>query len=371
MEGGASNALLDFSGSTGVVVTTGDSPTWNSTAGHGGTGAFEFNGNDVLDAGAIFPTNSSYSQAAWVKTTTTSSYQNIISSSNDTFAHLLLVHNGYLECGHNELESLHDPEQMTAGAWYHVAVTFDYASGELILYKNGSPVASDTVDAGLRDMTHAGTWIGRYGGGSSWRGVIDDARVYAHVLSPEQIAAMYNGGSGNPNVIVSQETAAGEDWQCEATPFSAEEMGTTQFSNTVTIVASNDADGDGIPDDVEDGSGTCLSSTDDDSDDDGILDGNEDLNRNGVWDEAEGETNFCDADTRRIYNNDTTNVPNLDGYAEFNLNSNTNYLNLKEMSVNFRPADEYPGGKRARRKTRRKAGGRVRSSECRASGGGR
>ncbi len=161
MEGGESNALLDFSGN-GVVVTTGDSPTWNSTAGHGGTGAFEFDGDDLLDAGAVFPTLSSYSQAAWVKTTTTSGYQNIISSSN-RFEHLLLVHNGYLECGHNALESLHDPVQLTVGEWYHVAVTFDYDSGELILYKNGSPVDRMTITD--KDMTHAGTFIGRYGGG--------------------------------------------------------------------------------------------------------------------------------------------------------------------------------------------------------------
>ncbi len=45
-------------------------------------------------------------------------------------------------------------------------------------------------------------------------GRIDDARVYAHVLSPEQIAAMYNSGSGNNNEIVSNETAAGDEWQC-------------------------------------------------------------------------------------------------------------------------------------------------------------
>ena len=292
MEGGETNGLKDYSGND-VPITTGDTPTWSSTAGHDGNGAFEFDGNDVLDAGAVFPTLSSYSQTAWVQKTADDSWQNIVSGTK--YEHLLLANNGYLKCGHNELISLEDTVPLTNGEWYHVAVTFDYDSGELILYKNGSPIDSKIVTT--KDMTNGQLYIGRFGDGKSWRGVIDDARVYAHVLSPEQIAAMYNGGSGNNNEIVSQETAAGDAWQCEVTSFSDSEMGVAQSSNTLNIVGADDTDGDGIPDTIEDGSGTCLSPTDDDSDDDGILDGNEDLNRNGVWEEAEGETNFCDADT--------------------------------------------------------------------------
>ncbi len=87
-------------------------------------------------------------------------------------------------------------------------------------------------------MTNAQLYIGRFGDGKSWRGAIDDVRIYDHVLSPEQIAAMYNGGSGNNNVIVSQETTAGDAWQCEVTPFSDSEMGATQSSNTLNIVGA-------------------------------------------------------------------------------------------------------------------------------------
>jgi lysophospholipase L1-like esterase len=232
MEGGESNALLDFSGNS-VGVTTGDSPTWSPTAGHDGNGAFEFDGNDVLDAGAVFPTLSSYSQAAWVQKTANDDWQNIVSGTN--FEHLLLVNNGTLKCGHNELISLEDTETLNNGEWYHVAVTFDYDSGKLILYKNGSPVANKIV--ATKDMTNAQVFIGRYGGGASWRGVIDDVRIYAHVLSPEQIAAMYNSGSGNNNVTVSQETAAGDTWQCEVIPFSDSDVGATQPSDTLNIIA--------------------------------------------------------------------------------------------------------------------------------------
>jgi hypothetical protein len=171
-------------------------------------------------------------------------WQNIISGT--IYEHLLLAESGILKCGHNELISLTDTVPLTNGEWYHVAVTFHYGSGELILYKNGSPVASKIVDAAKKDMTNAQTFIGRSGGGASWRGVIDDVRIYAHVLSPEQIAAMYNGGSGNNNVIVSQEIAAGDTWQCEVTPFSNSEKGGTQPSNPVTIASPvPDINGDG------------------------------------------------------------------------------------------------------------------------------
>ncbi len=190
-----------------------------------------------------------------------------------------------------------DPDPLLLNTWYFVAVTFDYGTGEMILYRDGNPVDVAIVGADDTMLLMMTVYIGAFGGGYQMNGRIDDARVYSHVLSPEQIAAMYNGGSGNNNEIVSQETAAGDDWQCEVTAFSDSEMGATQSSNTLNIVDANDTDGDGIPDTIEEGSGTCLSSTDDDSDDDGILDGNEDLNRNGVWDEADGETNFCDADT--------------------------------------------------------------------------
>ena len=299
MEGGESNALLDFSGNS-VGVTISGTPTWLATGGHDGNGAFEFNENGYLNAVNTFPTSSSYTKMAWVHLTAYAS-NNIISGSGNSGGHALWTRNNSndtLSAGHNgDWDIVIDPDPLLLNTWYFVAVTFDYGTGEMILYRDGNPVDVATVGAGDLDVTDDAVYIGAFGGGYQMNGRIDDARVYSHVLSPEQIAAMYNGGSGNNNEIVSQETAAGEDWQCEVTAFSDSEMGATQPSNTLNIVDADDTDGDGIPDTIEDGSGTCLSSTDDDSDDDGILDGNEDLNRNGVWDEAEGETNFCDADT--------------------------------------------------------------------------
>ena len=67
MEGGESNALLDFSGNS-VGVTAGGTPTWLADGGHDGNGAFEFE-NEYLNAGNTFPTSSSYTKTAWVRIT--------------------------------------------------------------------------------------------------------------------------------------------------------------------------------------------------------------------------------------------------------------------------------------------------------------
>ncbi len=110
----------------------------------------------------------------------------------------------------------------------------------MILYRDGNEVDSAVLPVDKRDVTDPTFPLGALSKRINWLGTIDDARIYDHVLSPEQIAAMYNSGSGNNNVIVSQETTAGDTWQCEVTPFSDSEMGVTQSSNILTIIGGAD-----------------------------------------------------------------------------------------------------------------------------------
>ena len=241
MEGGESNALLDFSGN-GVGVTAGGTPTWLADGGHDGNGAFEFD-NEYLNAGNTFPTSSSYTKTAWVRITAYAS-NNIISGSNNDTGHALWMRNNSnttVSAGHHQdWDFVIDPNPLDLDTWYFIAVTFDYDTGKMILYRDGSEVDSGIMTESYRNVTDSALYIGAYAASNPMRGRIDDARVYAHVLSPEQIAAMYNGGSGNNNEIVSQETAAGDAWYCEVTPFSDSEMGVTQPSNTLNIVGGAD-----------------------------------------------------------------------------------------------------------------------------------
>ncbi len=61
-------------------------------------------------------------------------------------------------------------------------------------------------------------------------------------------------------------------------------------------IVSLDTDGDQIPDTVENNS-LCLDSQLYDTDGDGLSDSEEDINRNGVFEMALGETNPCEPDT--------------------------------------------------------------------------
>jgi hypothetical protein len=67
----------------------------------------------------------------------------------------------------------------------------------------------------------------------------------------------------------------------------------TYLNITNTYLNSQDSDGDGLSDRIEELS--CTSLNDADTDDDGIIDGVEDSNKNGVFDD--GETDPCNSDT--------------------------------------------------------------------------
>jgi hypothetical protein len=231
-EGGQSNALLDVSGKD-VSVTIGGDPTWNPTGGHDGNGVFEYDGNDYLIAENVFPTYSSYTKTAWIYRTGTS-YNNIISSETYNLGgHTLKVDpDAKLKAGHTPAWNIvQDSNTIEPGTWYFVSVTYDYSTGEMILYKNGSEVDRATVAIDYRDVTETGVLIGAIQQTFTWRGMIDEARIYDRALSAEQILALYNGG----NVIVSSETSIGDEWQAHVTPFSSTDIGMTYPSNIITI----------------------------------------------------------------------------------------------------------------------------------------
>ena len=236
-EGGASNALLDFSGHDNDLSLSSNAdryPTWAAAGGHNGSGAFTFDGNDFLIAGSIFPLNSSYTKTAWVYMTGTG-FLNIISSGVfENRNHFLKVdEDGTLNAGHSfGTAVVRDPVSLNLDQWYHVAVSFDYSSGEMILYKDGSEIDRQTVHDTLRSITDPSVQVGSMATNWEWEGSLDEARIYDHVLTAEQIAALYFTGS---DVIVSEETVGLDEWRVRVTPFSSAMVGSTYASNTLTV----------------------------------------------------------------------------------------------------------------------------------------
>jgi hypothetical protein len=247
MEGGASTALLDISGNGNDAAIAGDT-TWSATGGHDGNGAFVFDGNgDDLHAGDVFPLGSSYTKTAWVYRTGSGEDggNNVISGDQNSGGHALWApdrYSNHLSAGHNqEWDFVQDSVPLELNTWYHVAVTFDYSTGLMTLYKNGAEVDSGVIPVGsfptgtaMRDVSDPTVSIGSFGAsnGWMWQGTIDDARVYPVALSADQIASLYSVGDAT---IVAAETADGDAWQCQVTPYSSLEAGSAVPSNTLTI----------------------------------------------------------------------------------------------------------------------------------------
>ncbi|RLD68313.1 MAG: hypothetical protein DRI98_11995 [Bacteroidetes bacterium] len=262
-EGGSTNALLDYSGNDNHLSTSDDItdfPTWSKDTGPNGSGAFSFDGGDYLHAGDIFPLNSSYTKAAWVNVNG-AGYRNIMSSvlhadNNHTFK---IDPDGTLNAGHSlGTPIVHDPTPLTVDQWYFVAVTFDYATGQMILYKDGAVVDVETVPGALRSVIDQSLLIGSMNYAYQWSGSMDEVNLYDHVLSPEQITSLFSSGH---TVTVAEETLGMDEWYSEITPFSVLQVGPTYTSNTLTIHSISVSE---IPDQtIQEGSAFSIIDLDD------------------------------------------------------------------------------------------------------------
>ena len=107
------------------------------------------------------------------------------------------------------------PGVLIASNLYHVALTYDKASGAAILFLNGTVSAS----AGLGSFTpltsyppYLGARFSGQGAGANYQGLLDDVSLYNRALSAAEIQAIYKAGSAGkcttpaPPQIFSQPT---------------------------------------------------------------------------------------------------------------------------------------------------------------------
>jgi hypothetical protein len=94
--------------------------------------------------------------------------------------------------GHNN--DLAGTTVLLPDTWYHGAVTYDGVS--LKLYLNGALEASKSTTALNTVLDGNGLRIGERSAGSRWEGWIDEPTIYARALSPAEIQAVFNAGSG-------------------------------------------------------------------------------------------------------------------------------------------------------------------------------
>lgn len=235
------NPLKDLSGNDHHVITVGN-PVWTPNGGFDGNGAYTFDGVSYLECEDKFPTHSSYTKTIWFYHTTTAKFQHLLSGKDHTSTSghgIRVAIDDRISAGQNGdwriVQS--DPHAIRKDQWYFGAVTFDYTSGQMILYLDGIPIDSAIVPAQRRDITDSTLQIGCTRGEFAWEGNLDEARVYDYVLTPEQIAEMAT--AGGENRIVAGETSNGDIWQTKVTAFSSNEASVEFASNEITIGALN------------------------------------------------------------------------------------------------------------------------------------
>ncbi len=98
---------------------------------------------------------------------------------------------------------------VASNVFQHVALTYDKASGVAKMYCNGAVVLQQTVGSFTPQTTY-NLFLGSRPQTYAWAGLMDEVTIYSRALSSNEIAVIYNTGSGGkcplPPAILSQPT---------------------------------------------------------------------------------------------------------------------------------------------------------------------
>jgi fibronectin type 3 domain-containing protein len=126
-------------------------------------------------------------------------------------------------------------------SWHHVVCTYELGVGLKIFVDGTEREFTPYVEMGSMEAVGNGILdIGYYSGSGDFVGLLDEVRLYPSVLSSAQIFQRFletRDGSTDSSTIVAQETAAGDDWECEVIPNDSWEDGVADTSDTLTVLA--------------------------------------------------------------------------------------------------------------------------------------
>lgn len=128
-----------------------------------------------------FPSGNNPALIAWGDGWTDNMLFTFLSESDTTFRHRIA--DGTVG------EVKWDWSNITAGTWYHHAVTFD--SGDIVMYNDAVEVASDTGGPSTTPTVSADAYFGeRSWGNDNAEVTLDDVRLYNRVLTTAEIEAL-------------------------------------------------------------------------------------------------------------------------------------------------------------------------------------
>jgi hypothetical protein len=204
---GSGTTAVDSSGNGHDGTLLGD-PQW--VAGMIGSGALSFDGSDgLVDVGHDESLNMTdeLTITVWVKVGDLSTYYFLVCKQPSgtaadnypgNYEFRTEANTGALQFGHQEAEGQQytfytSETSITAGQWYHVAVSF--TKGVLVeFYIDGVPAGSSEQLTNFGILNDEPVRIGgRKDGYSFFNGILDDVRLYDRALSAVQIQKLYNG----------------------------------------------------------------------------------------------------------------------------------------------------------------------------------
>jgi hypothetical protein len=79
--------------------------------------------------------------------------------------------------------------------WSHIAMTWDVTNAERMIFLNGELVGQrgDSAVPNVQNNMGIGLWVGWTGGDDSFMGIIDDVRIYDHILSEVELLGAMTG----------------------------------------------------------------------------------------------------------------------------------------------------------------------------------
>ncbi|MBT5022003.1 hypothetical protein HON01_04205 [Candidatus Woesearchaeota archaeon] len=251
-----SNITIDYStiSNNGSIVNA----AWNSSGGHGGFGAYKFDGDGdyiLLGKNNITPTlagTSGITFSAWIYpddiedggATDRNNIFDLPINSGDSALYLTLRYGGNIYCGGrsqtgDDFQSNETIDTINIGSWQHIVCMLDFTNDRVYSYHNGTLVGNSSVTFGSETFS-PGTptlpdIIGRKVNADSYffNGSIDEILIFNRTLSHEQILTLYQNQT---NLIVSQETNTGDNWSICVTPNDGNEDGIPVCSQNLTIL---------------------------------------------------------------------------------------------------------------------------------------
>jgi hypothetical protein len=237
---GSDAGTSDYSGYGNDGIEGGD-VAWNSSGGHDGKGAYEFDGTgdhiNISDDSSLEFGSKPYSVSLWIKPGTVSGVHYIIGKGRVAGNYVWeLYQNG------NGINWYPGPGpepaiagQLAVGRWSHLVGVRNGSTG--YLYVNGW-LGSSGACGGSTGNTAYPTTISCETSNVSllcFDGTIDDVLIFNRTLTSTQVQTLYRAGFAN---IDDGTTQAGEGWHCSVTPNDGVADGTSYNSSYVVINAT-------------------------------------------------------------------------------------------------------------------------------------